>query len=107
MQIPFPLAALLCSSGCKSLYPLAALLYFSGCRSLFPAQNALLLECSELSLRGMPLKYKDHGELVSTPHGNMLTPQADCVDTTGYCFRTGFWDSELVSTHRWTVSTPL
>ncbi|MQL89368.1 hypothetical protein Taro_021941 [Colocasia esculenta] len=25
--------------------------------------------------------------------------QADCVDTTGYCFRTGFWDSELVSTH--------
>ncbi|MQM18423.1 hypothetical protein Taro_051415 [Colocasia esculenta] len=31
----------------------------------------------------------------------------DCVDTTGYCFRTGFWDSHLVSTHRWTVSTPL
>ncbi|MQL81839.1 hypothetical protein Taro_014312 [Colocasia esculenta] len=26
--------------------------------------------------------------------------QVDCVDTTGYCFRTGFWDSELVSTHR-------
>ncbi|MQL89881.1 hypothetical protein Taro_022459 [Colocasia esculenta] len=32
---------------------------------------------------------------------------ADYVDTTGYCFKTGFWDSELVSTHRWTVSTPL
>ncbi|MQL69743.1 hypothetical protein Taro_002041 [Colocasia esculenta] len=32
--------------------------------------------------------------------------QADCVDTTGYYFRTGFWDSELVSTHRCTVSTP-
>ncbi|MQM01810.1 hypothetical protein Taro_034568 [Colocasia esculenta] len=29
-----------------------------------------------------------------------------CVDTTGYCFRTGFWDSEVVSTHRCTVSTP-
>ncbi|MQL74561.1 hypothetical protein Taro_006918 [Colocasia esculenta] len=27
--------------------------------------------------------------------------QADCVDTTGCCFRTDFWDSELVSTHRW------
>ncbi|MQM08701.1 hypothetical protein Taro_041560, partial [Colocasia esculenta] len=30
-----------------------------------------------------------------------------CVDTTGNCCRTGFWVSELVSTHRWTVSTPL
>ncbi|MQL69427.1 hypothetical protein Taro_001720 [Colocasia esculenta] len=26
--------------------------------------------------------------------------QEDCVDTTGYYFRIGFWDSELVSTHR-------
>ncbi|MQL81759.1 hypothetical protein Taro_014220 [Colocasia esculenta] len=33
--------------------------------------------------------------------------QADCVDTTGNCCRTGLWDSELVSIHRWTVSTPL
>ncbi|MQL81924.1 hypothetical protein Taro_014394 [Colocasia esculenta] len=33
--------------------------------------------------------------------------QANCVDTTGNCCRTGFWDSELVSTQRWTVSTPL
>ncbi|MQL77214.1 hypothetical protein Taro_009619 [Colocasia esculenta] len=33
--------------------------------------------------------------------------QADCVDPTGYCFRTGFWDNELVLTHRWTVLTPL
>ncbi|MQL75974.1 hypothetical protein Taro_008367 [Colocasia esculenta] len=32
--------------------------------------------------------------------------QADCVDTTSYCFRTGFYDSDLVSTHRCTVSTP-
>ncbi|MQL96706.1 hypothetical protein Taro_029388 [Colocasia esculenta] len=30
-----------------------------------------------------------------------------CVDTTSNCCRTCFWDSELVSTHRWTVSTPL
>ncbi|MQL73425.1 hypothetical protein Taro_005775 [Colocasia esculenta] len=46
--------------------------------------------------------------------------QADCVDTTGIVFKLGFWDSdlvsthrigfwdrELVSTHRWIVSTPL
>ncbi|MQM02171.1 hypothetical protein Taro_034939 [Colocasia esculenta] len=33
--------------------------------------------------------------------------KADCVDTTGNYCKTGFWDSELVSTHRWTVSTPL
>ncbi|MQL89355.1 hypothetical protein Taro_021925, partial [Colocasia esculenta] len=33
--------------------------------------------------------------------------QADCVDTTDYYFRTGFWDIQLLSTHRWTVSTPL
>ncbi|MQL81874.1 hypothetical protein Taro_014344 [Colocasia esculenta] len=31
---------------------------------------------------------------------NCVDTQADCVDTTDYCFRTGFWDSELVSTHR-------
>ncbi|MQL74059.1 hypothetical protein Taro_006419, partial [Colocasia esculenta] len=30
-----------------------------------------------------------------------------CVDTTGNYCRTGFWDCELLSTHRWTVSTPL
>ncbi|MQL75914.1 hypothetical protein Taro_008295, partial [Colocasia esculenta] len=35
-----------------------------------------------------------------------VNTQADCVDTTGYCFRTCFWDSELVSTHRCTMSTP-
>ncbi|MQL79242.1 hypothetical protein Taro_011679 [Colocasia esculenta] len=35
-----------------------------------------------------------------------VNTQADCVDTTGYCFRTGFWDSELVSTHGCTMSTP-
>ncbi|MQM21339.1 hypothetical protein Taro_054378 [Colocasia esculenta] len=31
--------------------------------------------------------------------------QVDCVDTTGYCFRTGFWDSELVSAHRKSQNT--
>ncbi|MQL81836.1 hypothetical protein Taro_014311 [Colocasia esculenta] len=36
----------------------------------------------------------------------VLNLMADYVNTTGYCFRTGFWDSELVSTHRCTVSTP-
>ncbi|MQM11762.1 hypothetical protein Taro_044674 [Colocasia esculenta] len=35
-----------------------------------------------------------------------LGEESKCVDTTGYCFRTGFWDSELVSTHRCTVSAP-
>ncbi|MQM18016.1 hypothetical protein Taro_050999 [Colocasia esculenta] len=29
-----------------------------------------------------------------------LDTQADYVDTTGYCFKTGFSDSGLVSTHR-------
>ncbi|MQL69607.1 hypothetical protein Taro_001893 [Colocasia esculenta] len=42
----------------------------------------------------------------SSSFSKCVDTQVDCVDTTGYCFRTGFWDSELVSTHRCTVSTP-
>ncbi|MQL77258.1 hypothetical protein Taro_009667, partial [Colocasia esculenta] len=30
----------------------------------------------------------------------------DCVDTTGYCFRIGFWEGQGVSTPLQAVSTP-
>ncbi|MQL74667.1 hypothetical protein Taro_007040 [Colocasia esculenta] len=36
----------------------------------------------------------------SSGSSKCVDTQADCVDTTGNYFRTGFWDSELVSTHR-------
>ncbi|MQL77521.1 hypothetical protein Taro_009943 [Colocasia esculenta] len=52
--------------------------------------------------------WKCMGSLAFGVHGSWcVDTQADCVDSTCNCCRTGFWDSELVSTHKWTMSTPL
>ncbi|MQL83286.1 hypothetical protein Taro_015772 [Colocasia esculenta] len=50
------------------------------------------MKIDEIDVTWMFLDEEDLQKCVDT--------RADCVDTTGYCFRTGFWDSELVSTHR-------
>ncbi|MQM05570.1 hypothetical protein Taro_038381 [Colocasia esculenta] len=78
MQILYPLSSSLLFFFTFS-FQTAQLCSLSGCRMPFP-----------LSAAATP--FSGDSKCVDT--------QADCVDTTGYCFRTGFWDNELVSTHR-------